>query len=222
MISQAMQDYLKTIYKLQKEDESIEVVTTSLIAEKMQIAAPSATNMIKKLAEIKLLEYTPYQGVDLTQGGEKVALEILRHHRLLELYLAETLGYSWDEVDAEAEKLEHVISEEFEDRIDELMGYPTVDPHGAPIPSRKGHVEQSDYRPLSQLQAGQSAVVQQVSDHDPELLRYVKGLGLNLGTRMKIRDKAPFNGPLLVSIEANGEHSMGLEVASQIYVSVVA
>ena len=142
-----------------------------------------------------MVEYTPYRGVNLSEAGEKIALEIIRHHRLLELYLAEALGYSWDEVDAEAEKLEHVISEEFEDRIDEILGFPTIDPHGAPIPSRKGDIYHRTSLPLSQLQAGQSAIVQEVSDQNPELLRYVEDLGLKLGTRMQVQERAPFNGP---------------------------
>ena len=221
MISQAMQDYLKTIYKLQKEHENVEVVTTSLIAEYMQIAAPSVTNMIKKLAEMHLVEHTPYRSVRLTKPGEKIALEILRHHRLLERYLAEILGYSWDQVDAEAEKLEHVISEEFEDRIDALMGFPTTDPHGAPIPTRKGDIDHETYLPLSQLQAGQTAVVRQVDDKNPEILRHVEELGLKLGTQMAVRDKAPFNGPLLLQIDAVTEYSMGLELANHIFVKVV-
>jgi DtxR family Mn-dependent transcriptional regulator len=221
VISQAMQDYLKTIYKLQKERADVGVVSNSLVAESMQIAAPSATNMIKKLAEIHLVQHTPYRGVTLTEAGEKIALEIIRHHRLLELYLTEALGYSWDEVDAEAEKLEHVISEEFEDRIDEILGFPTVDPHGAPIPSRKGDIHHRTSLPLSQLQAGQVAIVQEVSDQNPELLRYVEDLGLKLGTRMEVRDRAPFNGPLLLTINADKQYSMGLEVASQIFVTIV-
>ena len=221
MISQAMQDYLKTIYKLQNEREGVEVVTTSLIAETMQIAAPSVTNMIKKLAAIHLTEHTPYRGVVLTEAGKRIALEILRHHRLLELYLSKALGYSWDQVDAEAEKLEHVISEEFEDRIDEMLGFPTIDPHGAPIPTRKGDIDHEDYLPLSRLQPGQTAVVQQVNDQNPDILRHVEGLGLKLGTQMEVQDKAPFNGPLLLKIDASGEYSMGLELAAHIYVKVV-
>ena len=221
MISQAMQDYLKVIYKLQKERHEEGAVTNSMIAEEMQIAAPSATNMIKKLSEIQLVEHTPYRGVTLTNAGEKIALEILRHHRLIELYLAEALGYSWDQVDAEAEKLEHVISEEFEQRIDALLGYPTVDPHGAPIPSFKGVVDHQNYLPLSKVEPGQRAVIQQVSDSDPELLRYVDELGLKLGTEMLVQDRAPFNGPLRLSMEQGQEQSMGLEVASQIFVRIL-
>ena len=221
MISQAMQDYLKVIYKLQKERHDEGAVTNSLIAERMQIAAPSATNMIKKMSEIHLVAHTPYRGVTLTTAGEKIALEILRHHRLIELYLAEALGYSWDQVDAEAEKLEHVISEDFEQRIDELLGFPTVDPHGAPIPTFQGIVNYEKYLPLSQVEPGQTAVIQQVSDTDPELLRYVDKLGLKLGTRMRVQDRAPFNGPLKLTIDQGQERSMGLEVASQIFVQLV-
>ena len=221
MISQAMQDYLKTIYKLQEESEDVEVVTTSLIAEYMQIAAPSVTNMIKKLAAIHLVEHTPYRGVTLTKPGTKIALEILRHHRLLERYLAEVLGYSWDRVDAEAEKLEHVISEEFEERIDVLMGYPTTDPHGAPIPTRKGDIEHETFLPLSRLQAGQTAVVRRVDDQNPEILRHVEDLGLKLGTQMEVCDKAPFNGPLLLQINAHKDYSMGLELANHIFVQIL-
>ena len=221
MISQAMQDYLKTIYKLQNERDDVGVVSNSLIAESMRIAAPSATNMIKKLAEIHLVEYTPYRGVNLSEAGEKIALEIIRHHRLLELYLAEALGYSWDEVDAEAEKLEHVISEEFEDRIDEILGFPTIDPHGAPIPSRRGDIYKRTSLPLSQLRVGQCAIVQEVSDQSPELLRYVEDLGLKLGTRMEVQERAPFNGPLLLRVDAEKQYSMGLELASQIFVAIV-
>lgn len=221
MISQAMQDYLKVIYKLQKERHDEGVVTNSLIAERMQIAAPSATNMIKKMSDIHLVVHTPYRGVTLTSAGEKIALEILRHHRLIELYLAEALGYSWDQVDAEAEKLEHVISEDFEQRIDELLGFPTVDPHGAPIPTFQGVVNHKKFLPLSQVEPGQTAVIQQVSDTDPELLRYVDKLGLKLGTRMRVQDRAPFNGPLKLTINQGQERSMGLEVASQIFVQLV-
>ena len=221
MISQAMQDYLKVIYKLQKERHEEGAVTNSLIAEEMEIAAPSATNMIKKLSEIQLVEHTPYRGVTLTEAGEKIALEILRHHRLIELYLAEALGYSWDLVDAEAEKLEHVISEEFEQRIDEALGFPTIDPHGAPIPSFKGVVNHQNNLPLSKLEPGQRAVIQQVSDSDPELLRYVDKLGLKLGMEMLVQDRAPFNGPLKLRIDEGQERSMGLEVASHIFVRVL-
>ncbi|MBQ35174.1 MAG: DtxR family transcriptional regulator, partial [Gemmatimonadaceae bacterium] len=135
MLSEAVQDYLKSIYKLGRSPEVETMVSTTLIAERMGVSAASATNMIKKLAEMRLLEHRPYQGVVLTPAGVKIALEIVRHHRLLELYLRQALGYDWDAVDAEADRLEHAISEDFEDRIDEALGYPTVGAHGEPIPT---------------------------------------------------------------------------------------
>ena len=135
MLSGAVQDYLKTIYKLQEQGGA---VSTSALAEAMGVAAASATGMVKKLAVLKLARHSPYQGVVLTKAGEKMALEVIRHHRLLELYLAEALGYSWDKVHEEAERLEHVISEEFEEKIFEALGRPTRDPHGDPIPTKDG------------------------------------------------------------------------------------
>lgn len=219
MISQAAEDYLKNIYKLQKGREANEKVTTSLIAERLEVAAASATNMIKKLAEMNLLRHMPYQGVELTEAGKKIALETIRHHRLLELYLSEALGYPWDEVDAEADRLEHAISEEFEDRIDKALGHPTVGAHGEPIPTKQGDIARPDYHALSSLDVGERAVIRQVSDRDPEMLRYMVELGLTLGTCVEICEKAPFKGPLRVRIDSVGEQNLGLEVADHIFVS---
>ena len=126
MLTPATEDYLKTVYKLADANE---VVATNAIAERMGVSAASVTNMMKKLSEMGLVEYVRYQGITLTEAGRKIALEIIRHHRLLEVYLAEAMGFGWDQVDAEAERLEHVISEEFEDKMDEMLGYPTTDPH---------------------------------------------------------------------------------------------
>ena len=220
MISQSMQDYLKAIYKLQKGQAATEAVTTSLVSEKMDVVPASATNMIKKLAELRLVHYTPYRGVGLTDAGERVALEIIRHHRLLELYLKETLGYSWDSVDAEAEQLEHVISEEFEERIDATLGHPTVGVHGEPIPSKEGEIEQVDYLRLTQLQVGQKAVIRQVSDRNPDMLRYMETLGLRPEVRVEVWEKNPFNGPLVLKIDSDKEQVLGLGVADHIYVTV--
>ena len=135
-ISHPVQHYLKAIYKLANGHEANGSVNTKVLSEQLNVSAASTTNMVKKLAEMKLLIYTPYKGFALTEAGEKIALEVIRHHRLLERYLADTLGYSWDEVDAEADRLEHVISEEFEERIDAALGFPKTDPHGDPIPER--------------------------------------------------------------------------------------
>jgi DtxR family transcriptional regulator, Mn-dependent transcriptional regulator len=220
MITEAVQDYLKTIYKLQQRDQ-VTSVNTSLVAERMTVSAASATNMIKKLAEMNLVDHEPYQGVLLTDTGEKMALEILRHHRLLELYLAEALGYSIDEVHAEAERLEHAISEDFEDRIDRALGYPTVGAHGEPIPTKQGQIASHDYDRLADVESGQAVVIRRVSDHSPEMLRYMLDRGLTLGTRITVQDKAPFDGPMLLKVAAAEEH-LSLEVARHIYVETLS
>ena len=221
MLSEAVQDYLKSIYKLSRSPESGDMVSTTLIAERMNVSAASATNMVKKLAEMRLLEHRPYQGVELTELGVKMSLEIVRHHRLLELYLRQALGYDWDAVDAEADRLEHAISEDFEDRIDEALGYPTVGAHGEPIPTADGSVAETDYARLSELIEGQRACIRQVSDRDPELLRYLDRCGLILGAEVRVAEKAPFRGPMRLDIAQGGEHHIGLDVAEAIYVDVL-
>jgi len=221
MLSEAVQDYLKSIYKLSRSPESGDMVSTTLIAERMNVSAASATNMVKKLAEMRLLEHRPYQGVELTELGVKMSLEIVRHHRLLELYLRKALGYDWDAVDAEADRLEHAISEDFEDRIDEALGYPTVGAHGEPIPTADGSVAETDYARLSELIEGQRACIRQVSDRDPELLRYLDRCGLILGAEVRVAEKAPFRGPMRLDIAQGGEHHIGLDVAEAIYVDIL-
>jgi DtxR family transcriptional regulator, Mn-dependent transcriptional regulator len=218
-ISQAVQDYLKAIYKLQNGRLAVTSVNTSMVAEKMEVAAASATNMVKKLAEMKLVKHTPYQGVELTLTGEKVALEVIRHHRLLELYLAEVLGYDLDKVDAEADRLEHVISEEFEDRIDAVLGFPTLDPHGAPIPSKTGEIALDHHRALSEVAVGERVRIRQVSDQSAEMLRYMGSMGLKPNVGVEVTERAPFNGPMQIKVEDCHEYSLGLEVAHHIYVS---
>ena len=220
-ISAAAEDYLKTIYKLQKGCEAVGRVTTSLVAERMEVAAASATNMIKKLADKSLLKHTPYRGVELTRAGERLALETLRHHRLLELYLSRELGFAWDRVHAEAERMEHAISEEFEERIDQALGHPTVGAHGEPIPTREGEIHEPPYLRLSELKTGQQAVIRRVIDRSAEMLRYLDQIGLQLGTRVEIDTRAPFNGPLLLEVEAQREQALGLEVADHIFVEPV-
>ena len=219
MLSQAAQDYLKSIYILQHGHEPRETVNTSMVAERMDVAAASATNMIKKLAEMNLVQHTPYQGVELTPAGEAVALEVLRHHRLLELYLADALGYDWDEVDAEADRLEHVISEEFEDKIDKVLGHPTTDPHGAPIPTKDGNIEDTDCVPLTQVKPGEAVVIAQVNDQSPEMLRYLGALGLRPGVTLFVQEKAPFNGPMTIELDGNTQHVVGVNVSDSIYVT---
>lgn len=214
MISQTVQDYLKIIYKLGVNGAK---VSTNAMAERLNVSQASVTGMIKKLAEIKLIRYTPYHGVALTKAGRKIALEIIRHHRLLELYLAEALGYSWDQVHDEAEKLEHVISEEFEDRMSEFLGNPTTDPHGAPIPSKDGTIEERMLESLCSVEAGQRVKIKQISDRDPEMLRYLANIGIYPEVVIDVIEKAPFEGPLLIKLGDN-EHYLGQALTKNIFV----
>jgi len=214
MLSEAVQDYLKAIYKLQ---EQAGVVSTSALAQAMDVTAASATGMVKKLAGLKLVRHNPYQGVVLTRAGQKMALEILRHHRLLELYLAEALGYTWDKVHEEAERLEHVISEEFEDKIFEALGRPTRDPHGDPIPTKDGTIAAAEHDRLSDLEPGTRGVIRQVSDSDAEMLRYLGTRGLVPDTAFQVLDKAPFNGPITIRT-GRTSHVLGRELARHIWV----
>ena len=215
MLSQSAEDYLKVVYKLQDKHGE---VATNAVSERMNVSAASVTNMIKKLADMGLVLHVPYQGVTLTETGRKVALEIIRHHRLLELYLAQAMGYSWDKVDAEAERLEHVISEEFEDKIDEMLGFPTLDPHGDPIPTKDGMIDKSRYDRLVDIDPGCSVVIRRVPDSDPDLLRYLGNLGLKPDTMVTVLKKEPFDGPVLVRI-GETEHHVGHQVASGVLVA---
>jgi DtxR family Mn-dependent transcriptional regulator len=214
MLSQAIEDYLKAIHFLHLSQEK---VSTSAIAERLNVAQASVTGMIKKLAEMKLVEHSPYHGVALTSAGEKIALEVIRHHRLLELYLAEAMGYSWDKVHDEAEKLEHVISEEFEEKIDAFLGRPTADPHGAPIPTKEGHLPTVACFVLSEAEVGDRVVVRMVSDRDAEKLRYLGKIGLFPNVEIEVIDKAPFNGPLQIRIDDNA-HFLGRDLTNTILV----
>jgi DtxR family Mn-dependent transcriptional regulator len=210
-----MEDYLKAIYKLQERSDP---VPTSALAELLGVAPASVTNMCKKLADLNLLEYEPYQGVRFTPAGKKLALEIVRHHRLIELYLAEALNVPWDRVHEEAEKLEHVISEDLEERMAAALGNPQFDPHGAPIPSRSGAVTQQISGRLVDRQAGERLVIVEVDDQDPELLRYLGNMGLYPGTKILLLAYAPFNGPLTLEI-GEDQHSLGYQAAKSILVA---
>ena len=213
-ITSAMEDYLKAIYGI---DERGDRVTTQAIAERLEVAPPSVTGMLKRLADINLIEHERYRSIVLTDAGRKVALEVVRHHRLLELYLAEALGYTWDEVHDEADRLEHLISEEFERRIDEVLGYPTTDPHGDPIPSASGDVSSVPDNRLAAMEAGESATVVRVSDINADKLRYLGTLGLYPDADVTVLERMPFNGPLRVRI-GDDEHVVGLELAAEIHV----
>ncbi len=214
MQTQAVEDYLKAIYELQAEGGK---VSTTELSERLHVAPASVTGMVKKLAAMKLVVHEPYQGVELTPSGEKIALEVVRHHRLVESYLAESLGVSWDKVHEEADRWEHVLSEEMEDLMDDKLGHPTTDPHGAPIPSRDGTMPKSELRRLSELEAGEVAIIAEVSDHDADLLRYFGDMGLFPKVEVRVLSSAPFEGP--ITIKTNGdEHALGREVAGYILV----
>ena len=216
MLSQTVEDYIKVIYKYQVEEGS-PTVSTKDIAEALEISAASVTSMIKRISKMGLAEYKSYQGVKLTEAGKKVALEIIRHHRLLELYLSEIMGYSWDEVHDEAEHLEHHISEQFEDTISEMLGHPQYDPHGDPIPAKNGELPPLDSDLLTEVGENKSYIIKRITDQNPELLRYLGELGLKPNAEIDLLSQAPFKGP--VSLRLNDEKVIiGYEVASHIHV----
>ncbi|NUP89069.1 MAG: metal-dependent transcriptional regulator [Candidatus Sumerlaeia bacterium] len=214
MQTKAVEDYLKAIYEVQEREGR---VATSALAERLQISAASATGMIKKLAEMGLVSHEPYQGVRLTEPGRKIALEVIRHHRLVETYLVEAMGLTWDKVHDEAEKWEHVLSEELEDRMDEMLGRPTHDPHGAPIPTREGHIPETPRLKLSEAVAGETVTIAQVADDDAAMLRYLGERGLYPGVAVTVTHIEPFEGPLTVRRE-DRDISLGRPVAECIKV----
>jgi DtxR family Mn-dependent transcriptional regulator len=217
MQTQAVEDYLKAIFEIQQTEEQ---VATTTLAKHMNVTAASVTGMVKKLAELKLVTYQPYQGVKLTEAGQKIALEVIRHHRLVERYLSEALGVPWDQVDAEADKWEHVLSDDLESRIDAYLGHPTTDPHGSPIPTVEGHLTPSSDIRLSDLDVGQKAIVAEVSDHDPEMLRNFASLGLFPEIEVIITD-IPLEGPL--SIDINGqEMTLSRELAMHVRIKAIS
>lgn len=215
-ITSAMEDYLKAIYKIEQTGAT---VTTQRLAEVLGLSAPSVTNMVKRLHEYRLVSHTPYQGVALTEAGEKVALEVVRHHRLLELYLATALGFPWDEVHDEAEKLEHYVSDQLERRMERALGYPQFDPHGDPIPTREGSVPVTSDLTLADLPVQTRATVSRVSDSDAALLRYLGDLGLTPGAAIVVTERMPFEGPIRLWIE-NREQLLGVSAARSIHVHV--
>ena len=214
MVSETAQDYLKAIWKLQAAHGE---ATTSALAGELEVSPASATAMLKKLDKLGLVQHEPYHGAQLTPAGERVALEVIRHHRLLELYLKEALGLSWDQVHVEAERLEHYLSDEVEARIDAALGYPTRDPHGDPIPTAELVLETGERRTLVDVAAGDEAVIRRVPDSDPELLRYLAGLGLVPECPVVMIEQAPFEGPVTLEIDGT-THSIGRSVAARIEV----
>jgi DtxR family transcriptional regulator, Mn-dependent transcriptional regulator len=194
-LTAAVQDYVKAIYTL---DSGEGPVTTTALAERLDVRPASVSGMLPKLMELGLVEHEPYHGVRLTQRGTRVALEVVRHHRLLELFLVESLGMTWDEVHAEAEVLEHVLSEELEELIAAKLGDPAFDPHGDPIPSRELKVPKDRSRSLHSLEPGERATFVRVSDSDPEMLRFLSDRGIAPGAEIEVVERQPFDGPLYV------------------------
>jgi DtxR family transcriptional regulator, Mn-dependent transcriptional regulator len=196
-VTRAMEDYLKALFELGEVD-----VKPRALAAAVGVSPASVTGMLQKLAELRLVRYRKYRGASLTEAGRALALETLRHHRLLETYLAQALGYGWHEVHDEAERLEHVISEDLEERMDVLLGRPTHDPHGDPIPRRDGSLPVTAGEPLSSLEEGDRAVITRIIDQDSEVLRYLAEHGLMPGARVVVVEQAPAGGLVTVRCEA--------------------
>ena len=217
-LSQSIEDYLKAVYELTREDGR---ASTNALADYLNVAPASVTGMLQKLASTKppLLEYQKHRGVRLTRQGQKVALETIRHHRLLELFLHQMLGYEWHEVHEEADRLEHVISEQFEERIAEALGDPRTDPHGDPIPRLDLSLPDSTETPLSALRPGQRARVTRVRDTAPELLRHLRELGVVPQAELEITKFSEYDGNLHIRVPGNKEEIvLGPRVTSQVYV----
>ncbi len=210
----AHEDYLKAIYLLDAQGQR---VNNSALAGYLRVSPASATNMVKKLGELDLVEYTPYQSISLTPKGQRVALEVLRHHRLLELYLHDKLNLTWDQVHAEAERLEHVLSDVLEDAIAHALGNPTVDPHGDPIPSKEGHVETVVGMPLSQAPLNRPCRLVRVLSQDEARLAYLGDLGLYPNAVVTVLARAPFDGPLEISVN-HRRHSLAYDMANTLLV----
>jgi DtxR family Mn-dependent transcriptional regulator len=215
--SSAVEDYTKAIYALQQRDE--QPVSTNALAERLGVTAASASGMVKRLGELGLVDHRPYHGVALTESGRRVALEVMRHHRLLELYLVQSLGVPWDRVHEEAEVLEHVLSEDLEELIARKLGDPTHDPHGDPIPTRELQIEETETESLESLQPGDGGVFARVSDSEPEMLRYLAELGIAPGDEVEVVDRQPFGGPLFVRV-GDTVHPLGGELARAMRIAI--
>lgn len=222
---QAIEDYIKTIYTLALDETP---VSTSRIAQARGVKPASATNMIQRLASLNLVNYEKHYGVTLTEGGEKLALEVIRHHRLIELYLYEALGFRWDEVHEQADILEHVISEKMEERMAAALNYPEFDPHGDPIPDKDGRMTTVPTERLSSIGAGTRVRVSRIpDDSNSDLLRYLADLGLVPGATMRVVEVAPFDGPLTLIVDGltaaeDESRIIGHNLAARIRVEVMA
>jgi len=215
MRSPSIEDYLKALYKLEEQQGA--PVSTGALAQAMDVSSASASNMVKRLDELDFLTYEAYEGATLTDPGQTVALEVIRHHRLLELYLKEVMGFSWDEIHEEAEILEHHISERFEDRIEEMLDHPERDPHGHPIPARDGTVDELPTRSLADLTEGDGAVIDHIADENGELLALLEQRGLLPGVTVEVQETRPLDGLLVVAIDGT-EQLIGEPVAQKVVV----
>jgi DtxR family Mn-dependent transcriptional regulator len=213
--SEAIEDFLKAVYMLQQEHDRVQ---TSALAEALDISAPSITEMAKKLAKANLVIHEPYRGIRLTPEGERVALEIVRHHRLLELFLVRALGYTWDEVHEEAERLEHAVSGRLAERIAEYLGNPLYDPHGDPIPSVEGDVYPRALTPLTEWPREKKGRVERLRDQSPDMLRYLAQKGLVIGAQVEVVASDPFDGPLTLVVEGR-EQVIGQNAAQYVLVA---
>jgi DtxR family Mn-dependent transcriptional regulator len=213
-----VEDYLKAIYAIGKGTGA---AATNEIAQRLAIAPASVSGMVRRLADQGLLAYERYRGVKLTESGRRAALRTLRRHRVIEAYLAEALDYPWDRVHAEAERLEHAASDELIDRMAATIGEPEFDPHGAPIPTREGAVDETEYRSLADLDAGAAGTVVRVADEDPEMLRYLAELAILPGKRVTVKARAPYDGPITLTIGRH-EFSIGPALAAHVLIAPAA
>lgn len=210
-LTRSTEDYLKAIYTLGGDADL--PVQTAAIAEALGVAAPSVSGMLRRLADAGFLEHIPYRGVRLTEDGRQAALRMVRRHRILESYLTSRLGYDWDSVHEEAERLEHAVSDGLIERMAHVLGNPSYDPHGAPIPTQAGEVEELKHVSLADLAVGQWAELRMVSDKDPERLRFLKSVGLEVGTRFQVVERQPFNGPVTIRVPGRAPQALGNELA---------
>lgn len=219
-LSRSVEDYLKVIYEVSQDGQ---VASTGEIAEALNVQPASVSGMVKRLAESGYVEHLPYKGVRLSAEGAREALRIIRRHRVLETYLSQRLGYSWDDVHAEAERLEHAASDELIDRMSSMLEDPSYDPHGAPIPTRTGDVEVTDHPTLADVHPGAQVFIRLVRDDDPERLRYMEARGLLPGVLLYVDSTDPFDGPITLRIgeEDGAPQTIGRELASRIRVSVL-
>jgi DtxR family Mn-dependent transcriptional regulator len=215
-LTAAVEDYVKAVYMLELREGT---VSTTALAARLEVTPAAVSGMLPKLTALGLIEHEPYRAVRLTDRGRLVALEVVRHHRLLELFLVESLGMGWDEVHAEAEVLEHVLSEGLEELIAAKLGHPTLDPHGDPIPSRELAVADDESRDLYQLEPGASGTLVRVSDDDPEMLRFLTERGITPGTQLEVIDRQPFEGPLSVRV-GDEVHVLGAVLTRAMRVTV--